>query len=68
MRAAVAAAVCLLISCANDPETAKKSLLSRGDIYFSCSQYKQASVLYRLAVQKDKRYGAPPITAWLSRN
>jgi tetratricopeptide (TPR) repeat protein len=57
MRAAVAAAsVCLLISCARDLETAKKALLARGDSYFSRAQYKQASVLYRLAVQKDKRY------------
>jgi tetratricopeptide (TPR) repeat protein len=59
MRAvAVAVFVCLLVSCARDPETAKRSLLTRGNSYFGRGQYKQASVLYRLAVQKDKRYGA----------
>src|SRR5579859_3659988 len=56
MRAAVAAAILLLLSCNRDLATAKKALLARGDAYFQRGQYKQASVLYRLAVQKDKRY------------
>jgi tetratricopeptide (TPR) repeat protein len=45
-----------LVSCNRDLQTAKKALLARGDNDFSRGQYKQASVLYRLAVQKDKRY------------
>jgi tetratricopeptide (TPR) repeat protein len=57
MRAALAAAfVLLLASCHRDLDTAKKALVARGDSYFKRGQYKQASVLYRLALQKDKRY------------
>lgn len=57
MRAALAAAsVLLLASCHRDLDTAKKALVARGDNYFKRGQYKQASMLYRLAVQKDKRY------------
>src|SRR6267378_5940820 len=57
MRAVFAAVSFLaLIACNRDPQAAKKGLVERGDTYFRRRQYTQASVLYRLAVQKDKRY------------
>src|SRR5215831_10813131 len=45
------------ISCNRDPNVAKKRYLDMGDNYFKREQYKQASLLYRNAIQKDARFG-----------
>ncbi len=47
----------VFVSCSRDPNVAKKRYLEMGDTYFKREQYKQASILYRNALQKDQRYG-----------
>lgn len=54
-------AVCLtvvaLVSCSRDPQVVKKRYLENGNRYFSKGKYKEASIMYRNALQKDMRYG-----------
>src|SRR5271167_811148 len=58
MRAAlVALSLSILVSCHRNAEVEKKQLLDKGDKYYGRGQYKQAAVLYRIALQKDRRYG-----------
>jgi tetratricopeptide (TPR) repeat protein len=54
---AVIAALTLFVSCNRDPNVAKKRLLETGDNYFKREQYKQASLMYRNALQRDQRFG-----------
>ena len=46
-----------LVGCAGDPEAAKQKLLETGNKYFENEKYKEASIIYRRALQKDARYG-----------
>jgi tetratricopeptide (TPR) repeat protein len=46
-----------LASCSRDPNAAKKRYLENGDKYFAKGKYKEASIMYRNALQKDQRYG-----------
>jgi tetratricopeptide (TPR) repeat protein len=46
-----------LISCNRDPNVAKKRYLNSGNKYFERGKYKEASIMYRNALQKDLRYG-----------
>ena len=46
-----------LVSCSRDPNVAKKRYLENGDKYFTKGKYKEASIMYRNALQKDQRYG-----------
>jgi tetratricopeptide (TPR) repeat protein len=55
--AAVLACVLGLISCNTDPNIAKKRYLEMGNKYFDRANYKSASIMYRRALEKDKRYG-----------
>jgi tetratricopeptide (TPR) repeat protein len=55
--AAVLACVLGLISCNTDPNVAKKRYLEMGNKYFDRANYKSASIMYRRALEKDKRYG-----------
>ena len=56
-----ALAVILLVlaagSCTRDPEAAKRNLVTTGDKYFHTGKYKEASILYRKAIQQDRRFG-----------
>ena len=45
------------ISCSRDPEVVKKKYLESGNKYFDNGKYKEASLMYRKALQKDMRYG-----------
>jgi tetratricopeptide (TPR) repeat protein len=47
----------LLISCNRDPEVAKKKYLENGNRYFANAKYKEASIMYRNAIQKDPKFG-----------
>ena len=47
----------LFVSCNRDPNALKKRYLEMGDKYFKRDQYKQASIYYRNALQKDQRFG-----------
>src|SRR5215475_13467297 len=46
-----------LVSCNRDPNVAKKRYLDSGIKYFANGKYKEASIMYRNALQKDMRYG-----------
>jgi tetratricopeptide (TPR) repeat protein len=46
-----------LISCGQNREAAKKRFLARGNQYYARGKYKEASIMYRNALQKDRRYG-----------
>ncbi len=50
-------AVLTLVSCSRDPNVAKRRYLENGNKYFAKGKYKEASIMYRNALQKDQRYG-----------
>src|SRR5574340_487341 len=45
------------VACNRDPNVVKKRYLENGNKYFSRGKYKEASIMYRNALQKDMRYG-----------
>lgn len=47
----------LLAGCSFDAETAKRKYVENGNKYFARGKYKEASILYRSALKKDRRYG-----------
>src|SRR5579862_7149165 len=53
----ILAALLTLVSCSRDPNVAKKRYLENGNKYFAKGKYKEASIMYRNALQKDQRYG-----------
>src|SRR5580700_9572074 len=55
--ALVLAATVALVSCNTDPNVAKKRYLDLGNKYFNNGKYKEASIMYRRSLEKDKRYG-----------
>jgi tetratricopeptide (TPR) repeat protein len=53
---------CLLLlalsaSCSRDPNVVKLRYLNNGNNYFKKGSYKQASIMYRTALQKDAKFG-----------
>jgi tetratricopeptide (TPR) repeat protein len=53
---------CLLLvvattSCSRDPNVVKARYLQNGNKYFERGKYKEASIMYRTALQKDLKYG-----------
>src|SRR5215831_16260055 len=55
--AIVLAALIGLVSCSTNPDVAKKRYLEGGNKYFERGKYKEARIMYKDALQKDKRYG-----------
>ncbi|MGA2739423.1 MAG: tetratricopeptide repeat protein [Bryobacteraceae bacterium] len=53
----VVLAALTLVSCSRDPNVAKKRYLENGNRYFARGKFKEASIMYRNALQKDQRYG-----------
>ena len=47
----------VLTGCNRDPEAAKQKLVETGNRYFENGKFKEASIIYRRAIQKDRRYG-----------
>ena len=47
----------VLVGCNRDPEAAKQKLVETGNRYFENGKFKEASIIYRRAIQKDRRYG-----------
>jgi tetratricopeptide (TPR) repeat protein len=45
------------VSCSRDPNVAKKHYLETGNKYFDKKNYKAAVIMYRNALEKDKRFG-----------
>jgi tetratricopeptide (TPR) repeat protein len=56
-RLVVVLAALTLVACSRDPNVAKKRYLENGNKYFAKGKYKEASIMYRNALQKDQRYG-----------
>lgn len=46
-----------LLGCTLDPEASKQRLLETGNKYYENGKYKEASIIYRRAIQKDRRFG-----------
>src|SRR6202166_5248100 len=47
----------LLAACNTDPKAASKKYVDNGNKYFNRGKYKEASIMYRRALNKDMRYG-----------
>jgi tetratricopeptide (TPR) repeat protein len=47
----------LVLGACTDAETQKTRLVEAGNKYFESGKYKEASIIYRKAIQKDARYG-----------
>ncbi len=47
----------LVSACSSDPATLRKKYLDSGNKYFGNEKYKEASIMYRRALQKDMRFG-----------
>lgn len=47
-----------LVSCSRDPNVVKQRYLVQGNKYFHRGKYKEASIMYRNALQKDQKFGA----------
>src|SRR5258707_9002818 len=45
------------VSCSRDPNVIKARYLQGGNKYFERGKYKEASLMYRTALQKDAKYG-----------
>src|SRR5438309_11464858 len=53
---------CLLLlaisaSCSRDPNVIKARYLQNGNKYFDKGKFKEASIMYRTAIQKDQKFG-----------
>jgi tetratricopeptide (TPR) repeat protein len=53
----VSVALLALSSCNRDPNVAKKRYVESGNKYFDKGKYREAILMYRDALQKDRRYG-----------
>jgi tetratricopeptide (TPR) repeat protein len=47
----------LSTSCSRDPNVVKMRYLNNGNKYFEKGKYKEASIMYRTALQKDAKFG-----------
>ncbi|HLG99029.1 MAG TPA: tetratricopeptide repeat protein [Bryobacteraceae bacterium] len=47
----------VIAGCGGDPRVVSRKYVETGNRYFSGGKYKEASLLYRRALQKDARYG-----------
>src|SRR5229473_1333398 len=45
------------VSCSRDPNVIKARYLQNGNKYFERGKYKEASIMYRTALQKDAKFG-----------
>ena len=46
-----------LVSCNRDPNYLKQRYVESGSKYFDAGRYKEASIMYRKAIDKDRKYG-----------
>lgn len=49
--------VLILASCSRDPKAQAQRYLDNGNKFYSKAKYKEASIMYRRALQKDMRFG-----------
>src|SRR5262247_695776 len=45
------------VSCSRDPNVIKATYVQNGNKYFDKGKYKEASIMYRTALQKDAKFG-----------
>jgi len=57
MVAAMMATVMLISGCTTDPNKQAQRYLETGEKYFKTGKYKEASIMYRRALQKNLRFG-----------
>src|SRR5579863_6894196 len=50
-------ALLVLAGCTRDPKAQAQRYLDNGNKFFSKAKYKEASIMYRRALQKDMRFG-----------
>ena len=50
-------AALILLSCSRDPDVVKKKYLDSGNKYYDRGKYKEASIMYRRALNKDQKFG-----------
>jgi tetratricopeptide (TPR) repeat protein len=55
--ALLAVALSFLTSCTTDPNVAKQKYLASGNKYFDRGRYKEAAIMYKRALEKDRRFG-----------
>jgi tetratricopeptide (TPR) repeat protein len=46
-----------LISCGRDPNYLKQQYLTSGNRYYDKGRYKEASIMYRRAIEQDRKWG-----------
>src|SRR5260370_183401 len=51
--------IVLVAACTRDPKEVAKKYLASGNKYFEKGQFKEASIMYRRALQKDMLYAQP---------
>jgi tetratricopeptide (TPR) repeat protein len=54
---ALAVTALALVSCNRDPNYLKQKYLQNGNKYFAAGRLNEASIMYRKALEKDRRYG-----------
>jgi tetratricopeptide (TPR) repeat protein len=54
---AMASAAIFLISCNRDPNYLKQKYLQSGNKYFDAGRFKEASIMYRKAIEADRKFG-----------
>lgn len=52
-----ALAALTLVSCSRDPNYLKQKYLDSGNKYYEQKRYKEASIMYRKAIEKDRKFG-----------
>ena len=52
-----AALLAVATSCSRDPNVVKRRYLENGNKYFDRGKYREASIMYRTALQKDAKFG-----------
>src|SRR5262245_44432924 len=55
--ATILIALFTLVSCSRNPDVAKRRYLESGNKYFDKGQFKQARIMYKDAIQKDRLFG-----------
>src|ERR1700679_4198400 len=46
-----------LVSCSRDPNVLKEKYLQSGKRYFTNARYKEASIMFRKAIEADRKFG-----------
>jgi tetratricopeptide (TPR) repeat protein len=54
---ALALAAITLVSCNRDPNYLKQKYLESGNKYFDAGRFKEAALMYRRAIEKDRKFG-----------